>query len=264
VGIMPELTMKVPIMLGSQFDSSAKLAGISTNFPEAFGSFYDWKTGNKINIGDYLTDNTTILMSSRLAENLGLDKGAVLPIQVTTEFTNLTVTVNIDPTNGTVVATPTYSVERIELTISGIYDSNRPGIGSRYRGMLMSLENLQEWRSLEDVTHETDYVGSYLIALKTDHFTTEIDEAYLQEQVDLFEASVPENVYSLESNRLTFFSIAEIIMTLLSTMLTALGLLIMITGVLLITNVQLMNVEDREFQTGVLRAVGENRRGIFQ
>jgi ABC-type antimicrobial peptide transport system permease subunit len=36
----------------------------------------------------------------------------------------------------------------------------------------------------------------------------------------------------------------------------------MITGVLLITNVQLMNVEDREFQTGVLRAIGENRRGI--
>jgi len=32
----------------------------------------------------------------------------------------------------------------------------------------------------------------------------------------------------------------------------------------LITNVQLMSVEDREFQTGVLRAVGENRRGIFQ
>jgi len=47
-------------------------------------------------------------------------------------------------------------------------------------------------------------------------------------------------------------------------MLTALGLLIMITGVLLITNVQLMSVEDREFQTGVLRAVGENRRGIFR
>jgi hypothetical protein len=38
----------------------------------------------------------------------------------------------------------------------------------------------------------------------------------------------------------------------------------MLTGVLLITNIQLMSVEDREFQTGVLRAVGDNRRGIFQ
>ena len=40
--------------------------------------------------------------------------------------------------------------------------------------------------------------------------------------------------------------------------------MITLTGILLITNVQLMSVEDREFQTGVLRAVGENRRGIFQ
>ena len=46
-------------------------------------------------------------------------------------------------------------------------------------------------------------------------------------------------------------------------MLTALGFLIMLTGVLLITNIQLMSVEDREFQTGVMRAVGDNRRGIF-
>jgi putative ABC transport system permease protein len=38
----------------------------------------------------------------------------------------------------------------------------------------------------------------------------------------------------------------------------------MLTGVLLITNVQLMSVEDREFQTGVLRALGANRGEIFQ
>ena len=38
----------------------------------------------------------------------------------------------------------------------------------------------------------------------------------------------------------------------------------MLTGMLLITNIQLMSVEDREFQTGVLRAVGDNRRGILK
>jgi len=264
VGIMPELKMKVPIMLGSQFDSSTELAGISTNFSDVFGSFYDWKTGDELNIGDYLVDNTTILLSSRLAENLGLDKDTNLPIKLTTEFTNLTVVINVDPTTGNFTAVPTYSTERIELTVAGIYDSNRPGIGSRYRGMLMALEDLQQWRSLQDPTRETDTIGSYLIALKTNHFTVEIEEEYLQEQVDLFKASVPPDTYTVTSNRLTFFSIAEIIMTLLTTMLGALGMLIMVTGVLLITNVQLMNVEDREFQTGVLRAVGENRGGIFQ
>ncbi|UCD26174.1 MAG: FtsX-like permease family protein, partial [Candidatus Bathyarchaeota archaeon] len=66
------------------------------------------------------------------------------------------------------------------------------------------------------------------------------------------------------SARLDFFGFVEFAITIMSTILTSLGFLIMLTGVLLITNVQLMSVEDREFQTGVLRAVGSNRRGIFQ
>ena len=128
--------------------------------------------------------------------------------------------------------------------------------------------------SLQFKDKQTDLIKTYLVALKTDHFTSEISEDFLKEQVDNVKAAIPEKtdadtgkvgkIYSVSSARLTFFSVAELIMTLLSTMLTALGLLIMITGVLLITNVQLMNVEDREFQTGVLRAVGENRRGITQ
>jgi ABC-type antimicrobial peptide transport system permease subunit len=409
VGIMPELSMQVPVMLGSQFDESVELAGISTDFPDAFGSFYDWKTGDKLDLNALLVSNTSILLSSDQAVKLGLDKDAVLPVSLTTEFTNLTATVveplvvplsgwvvepnatsteyvlNSSPLNlsleleqvaypgmmpsvvtlytvncsrlslsdyayinvtatgtgnvlvllgfsmldgssfnvtnledidtlnsvsfdlapyaGSILRGDAYlvvmsadglpanieiseiafetskpviaytsEIERTELQVVGIFDSKRPGIGSQYRGAVLRLEHLQQWMSLQDPQKELDRVKTYLVALKTDHFTSEISEEYLQEKVDLVEAAIPENVdpvtgnaqkvYTVDSARLIFFSIAEIIMTLLSTMLTALGLLIMITGVLLITNVQLMNVEDREFQTGVLRAVGENRRGI--
>ena len=411
VGIMPELTMRVPVMLGSQFDDSVKLAGISTNFPEAFGSFYDWKTGEEMDISSLLVSNSSILLSSDQAEKLGLDEETSLPVYLTTEFTNLTATVAPSPviplsdwtvesnfttveyvlnsssssmsleleasafpgfmpsvvtlytmnssrlslsdydyinvtvtgTNNTKVllgfsmddgssfnvteladidtlntvlfdlapyagrtlrgdaflvimssdglpasieiseiafetATPVISytpeIARVDLQVVGVFDSKRPGIGSQYRGIVFKLEHLQQWMGLQYSQKELDRVTAYLVALKTDHFTSEISEDYLQEKVDTVKANIPENVdpttgntqkvYSVSSARLTFFSIAEIVMTLLSTMLTALGLLIMITGVLLITNVQLMNVEDREFQTGVLRAVGENRRGIFQ
>jgi ABC-type antimicrobial peptide transport system permease subunit len=274
VAIMPELTMQAPVMLGSQFDDSVTFAGISTSYPTEFGIFYDWKTDNPMDISDYLTSNTTVLMSSHLAENLGLTKETTLPTVLTTEFTNVTVSIAFNETTGFPIVTPVYTTERVELTVVGIFDSNRPGIGSQYRGILLSLDHLQQWYSLQDPTRVTDRIGSYLVALKTGHFTTEINQDYLQQQVDTVKAAVPEKfdpttgesykVYSVDSARLTFFSIAEIIMTLLSTMLTALGLLIMITGVLLITNVQLMSVEDREFQTGVLRAVGENRRGIAQ
>jgi ABC-type antimicrobial peptide transport system permease subunit len=409
VGVMPELTMDVPMMVGSQFDDSVQLAGISTHFPDAFGSFYDWQTGEEMDLDALLVSNTSILLSSKQAKKFGLDEETSLPLSVTTEFTNTTGTV-VDPptisfsdwvvestattteyvlnaTNSTLsleleqVAYPgmmpslvtlytvncsrlslsdfeyinvtatgtdnvlvllgfsmddgsnfnvtnlenidtlnsqlfdltsyaertlrgdaylvvmsadglpasieiaeiafetskpvisyTSEIERIELQIVGIYDSKHPGIGSQYSGAVLRLEHLQQWRNLQDRVKELDRVSAYLVALQTDHFTTEISEDYLQEQVDIVEAAIPKNVdpdtgdaekiYSVDSARLTFFSVAEIIMTLLSTILTALGLLITITGILLITNVQLMNVEDREFQTGVLRAVGENRRGI--
>ena len=274
IGIMPELSTQLPIMVGSQFDPSVKTAGIPSDFPEAFGSLYDWKSGESIDISAILTNNSSILLSSRQAESLGLDQNTIFPVLLDTEVTNVTLTVSINSTTGLPIVTPTYAIESVELNIVGVFDSKRPGIGSQYGGALFTLEHLQDWVSLQDPKREKNRVTAYLLALKTNHFASEIDEEYLQEQVDELEATIPEQidpftgnsykVYRVESPRLTFFSIAELIMTLMSTMLTALGLLIMITGVLLITNVQLMSVEDREFQTGVLRAVGENRQGIFR
>jgi len=273
VGIMPELSTQLPMMVGSQFDPSVKIAGIPSNFSEAFGSFYDWKSGEKMDISTVLTDNSSILLSSRQAESLGLNPDTIFPVSLDTEVTNVTLTVSINSTTGLPIVTPTNAIESVELNIVGVFDSKRPGIGSQYSGALFTLEHLQDWVSLQDPMREKNRVTAYLLALKTNHFASEIDEEYLQEQVDELEAAIPEQidpftgnsykVYRVESPRLIFFSIAELIMTLMSTMLTALGLLIMITGVLLIANVQLMSVEDREFQTGVLRAVGENRRGIF-
>lgn len=273
VGIMPELSTQLPMMVGSQFDPSVKIVGIPSNFPEAFGSFYDWKTGAKMDISTVLTDNSSILLSSRQAESLGLNPDTIFPVSLDTEVTNVTLTVSINSTTELPIVTPTNAIESVELNIVGVFDSKRPGIGSQYNGALFTLEHLQDWVSLQDPMREKNRVTAYLLALKTNHFASEIDEEYLQEQVDKLKAAIPEQidpftgnsykVYRVESPRLIFFSVAELIMTLMSTMLTALGLLIMITGVLLIANVQLMSVEDREFQTGVLRAVGENRRGIF-
>ncbi len=115
--IMPELTMQAPVLLGSQFDDSVSFAGILTNYPTEFGTFYDWQTGDEMNIGDYLTSNTTILLSSHQAESLGLTKDSVLPTVLTTEFTNVTVSIAFNQTTGYPIVTPVYSTERVELTI---------------------------------------------------------------------------------------------------------------------------------------------------
>ena len=97
VGVMPELSTQIPALVQSQFDPKMNVAGILPDYPEAFGSFYDWKTGNQMDPKVLLTDNTTILLSSKQAEKLGLTKDTPLPINLTTEFTNLTVVVSKPP-----------------------------------------------------------------------------------------------------------------------------------------------------------------------
>jgi ABC-type antimicrobial peptide transport system permease subunit len=412
-GIMPELTTQIPALVESHFDPKMNVAGVAVNYSEVFGSFYDWKTGNKLDINGLLDSNSSILLSSNQAEKLGIDKDTSLPVKLTTEFTNLTKTlipptvplvnwtinanltsanyvlnssktnlslevqpvnfqgivmaytiecpnlnlanysyVNItatgspnaavimgfllddgttmtvanltDPstlntlsfdlkpyTNRTLTGTSfltalslngtnaklsiseiafetsnqtgsqrlsiakfSSDISRVDLQVVGVYDSNRPGIGSQYSGAVFRLNYLQDWLTLKDQNQQTDIISAFSIAYKTGHFVKEIDENLLQSKVDYLNATIPRetdpntgepvDIYTISSERLNFFDIASFFITLMSTMLTALGFLIMLTGVLLITNIQLMSVEDREFQTGVLRAVGDDRRGIFQ
>jgi ABC-type antimicrobial peptide transport system permease subunit len=412
-GIMPELTTQIPALVKSQFDPKMSAAGISLDYPQVFGDFYDWKTGSKLDLNSLLSINTSILISSNQAEKLGLNKDTLLPVTLTTEFNNLTTTfippvvplsewvVNTNLTSGkyvlsnnvsslffeiqpvdytsvatiytvncpqlnltnyssvNVTATGTsnagvilgfllddgsaitvanmtdpatldslvfdltpyagrtlrgegfmtimslngtqanvniteiafespnlnstsrlpivkYSSEisRVDLQVVGIFDSNHPGVSSQYSGAVFKLEHLQEWISLQDPNHVTDIISAFLVTYKGDHFAQEINKDYLKSRVDSLKALIPQTVdpktgiakeiYQVSSARLDFFGLAEFFITLMSTMLTALGFLIMLTGVLLITNIQLMSVEDREFQTGVLRAVGDNRKGIFQ
>lgn len=264
VGIMPELRTVVDILVGSQFESDASLAGIPLNYSDKFGTFYDWKTGEEMNISTKLVDNTTILLSSNLARDLKINKTTELPLTVRTVFVNSTYFPL--PINATIPVN-----QQVNFSITGIYDSKRPGIGASYRGALLSLEGLQDWVSLADENRNKDIISTYLIALQTNHFNNPIQEDYLQEQFDLLEDAIPEKmilgtsvkIYAVDSPRLLYFDIVGIIFTMMSAFLNVLGMLIIITGILLITNVQLMSVEDREFQTGVFRAVGERRRGIF-
>ncbi len=281
LAIMPELTSYGPAMVGSQFEPVIEMAGIPVDFAPEFGSFYDWQTEDEIlEISKHLEDNTSILMSSSLAEDLGLNKSSKLPVTLNTEFTNLTLTMMVNATTGLPIINmttgfpifiPVFSTERINLSIVAIFDSRRPGIGASYRGILFSLEGLQDWVSLSDFLRNKDIISAYLITYQTDHFETPIEEDYLQAQFDNLEEALPEkmvdekltSVYAIDSARLQYIGIIDLIFNMMSAFLNVLGLLIIITGVLLITNVQLMSVEDREFQTGVMRAVGEKRRGIF-
>jgi len=117
-----------------------------------------------------LTANSSILLSSRQAESLGLNPNTIFPVSLDTEVTNVTLTVSINSTTGLPIVTPTYAIESVELNIVGVFDSKRPGIGSQYSGALFTLEHLQDWVSLQDPMREKNRVTAYLLALKTNHF----------------------------------------------------------------------------------------------
>ncbi|MHA2389428.1 MAG: FtsX-like permease family protein, partial [Candidatus Hodarchaeales archaeon] len=281
LAIMPELKSGGPAMIGSQFEPSVSMAGIPLDYNKNFGEFYDWDTGEVMDISSYLVDNTSVLLSSSLAEDMDINKSTELPLNVTTEFTSINVEMMINESTGLPILNETTMLPifilrvaevRVNLTIQEIFDSRRPGIGASYRGVLFSLEGYQDWMSLQDPLRNKDIISAYLITYQTDHFVTPIDETLLQEKFDALEEILPVkmindqelNVYAIDSARLLYAGLLDLIFNLMSSFLNVLGLLIIITGILLITNVQLMSVEDREFQTGVLRAVGEKRGGIFR
>jgi hypothetical protein len=360
VGIMPELTMQIPAIVESQFNPKMQATGIRLDYPAEFGIFYDWKTGNQLYLNTFLTDNDSILLSSKQAERFGLTKDTILPINLTTEFSNLTtvftpplvplsdwtvnsnftsagyvmdsspsslflevepvnfmgvvmvytiscpnlnlsnysyVNVTVTGTNNALVLlgfsmddgtsfdvanwtdpvslntanydlsgfagrilrgdaylaiasangtkasvnlaeiafetqspigpvrlpiiSYTTELSRVDLQIVGIYDSNRPGMGSRYPGAVFKLEHLQQWLSLRDPDKVTDIVSAYLVSYKTDHFTVEIDKDLLKEKVDLLKETIPEEtnpqtgkaekIYQVTSARLNFFDLAGFI-----------------------------------------------------
>ncbi len=413
LGVMPELSTELPALIFSQFDPKMTLVGIPSNYSNAFGTFYDWKTGEQMDINILLEDNKSILLSSDQAETFGLNQDTPLPVTLTTEFNNLSTTITpptvplsgwtinanltntnhvvnssssnlqiqIEPTDFTSIVTvytlncpqlnlTTYNhvnitatgsnnavillgfssddesnivvanwtdistldnstfdlrpyagrslrgdaylairsfdgtqasiniteiafesltpngyqripiisftpkISKAEMNVVAIFDSNRPGIGSQCSGGVIRLDYLQHWLSLKDPKRETDIISTFLVSYKADHFILEIDEDYLRSKVETVENSIPQEtdpqtgnsqkIFQVTSNRLDFIDFAEFFITIMNTMLTALGFLVTLTGILLITNIQLMSVEDREFQTGVLRAVGASRGGIFQ
>ncbi len=63
-GIMSELSTQIPALVESQFDPKMAAEGISANYSDVFGTFYDWKTGNLLDLDSLLVDNRSILMSS--------------------------------------------------------------------------------------------------------------------------------------------------------------------------------------------------------
>ncbi|MHA2497043.1 MAG: FtsX-like permease family protein, partial [Candidatus Hodarchaeales archaeon] len=269
VGILPQLSSTNPVTIGTQFEPYVTISGVPLNYSSIFGKFYDWETGEAMEISTLLTNNESVIMGSELAETLGLQKTADPPIKMRTAFkvgtlaTDENGTLVRDENNETIVE---QSDSLKELYITGFYDSHHPGMSAQHgNGIVMRLENLQSYLGWGDPrTNNTDIIDSYGIALKTDHFHSSIDTKKLEKYIETLEERIEEDQlpYQLFSARLLIIEIIDLIFDFVNAFLTILTLLIVAVGILLITNIQMLSIEEKEFQTGVLRAVGAKRRDV--
>ncbi|MFX1513299.1 MAG: ABC transporter permease, partial [Promethearchaeota archaeon] len=264
VGVMPQLETTGPVSFGSQYEPYVDIAGVEIDYDSDFGLFYDWKTENEMNISNYLLiDNRSVILSSKIAEYLDLTKDIQLPITIRTNFKEAYMTnITYAGENITVVQ---YKNIPVELSVEGIYDSNRPGIGAQHGdGLVMEFGHLQSYISWA-LFGQTDVIDSFAVAFKTNHFQSQISKGELETHIETVRAKIKEDnlSYQVLSIRLIMIEIIDLIFDFVNAFLTVLGVLIVATGLLLITNIQLLAVEDKEFQTGVLRAVGAKRFDIF-
>lgn len=261
VGILPQLSNTNPVTIGAQFEPYVTISGVPLNYSSIFGEFYDWATEEEMEISTLLTSNESVIMSSELGESLGLKKTTELPIKMRTGFKVGTLVADENNVT-TVVQTDTLK----ELYITGFYDSHRPGMGAQHgNGIVMRLEDLQSYLGWGDpTTNNTDIINSYGIALKTDHFHSSIDTKELENYMEKLEKRIEERElpYQLFSARLLIIEIIDLIFDFVNAFLMILSLLIVAVGILLIANIQMLAIEDKEFQTGVLRAVGAKRRDV--
>ena len=155
------------------------------------------------------------------------------------------------------------------FTIKGIDQYSGLGASESNRAIYTNLISLQ---TLLTVLHfPAQQINT--IALKfannvnTDNTTTSVTSGIeaLFSQSSTFQSTIygGAGAFHVNPERQTLTDNAITLATALSTFMTILGYLIIFAGLLLITNILLMNVEEIESQTGIMRAIGTKKRQII-
>ncbi|MFX1422545.1 MAG: ABC transporter permease [Promethearchaeota archaeon] len=245
-GIFPQIAYSTTVYYPDkgQFEQGVRIETLGTSFDGNFwGQIYSNSTGEKLEVTS-LKENEMII-SPELADSLDAGIGAQ-------------VTISLRDDNGN----PFFH----NITVKNIYSYNeygRTGNPNDFRRILMSEQAVQSLipssidRPITQVTigiedHKNKpFLGRERSDAARDQIETVLDQNFQDLMLSV--------VTIRENNR---EGLEEGVSSLASTF-QMFGVVIVIAGLLLITNIQLMNMEEREEQIGMLRAIGAKKRDIF-
>ncbi len=245
-GIFPQIAFSTTAYYPEkgQFEQGVRVETIGSDFNGSFwGHIYSNSTGEKLNVASLQEDE--IIISPELADSLDARIGAQITVSLRDERGN-----------------PIFH----NVTIKNIYsyrEYGRTGDPNDFRRIFMSEQGVQTIipSSLDrpitqiSVGIEDHNENSFLGRERSDEAKSQIETVLDKnfQNLMLITATIRED------NR---EGLEEGVSGLASTF-QMFGIVVVIAGLLLITNIQLMNMEEREQQIGMLRAIGAKKRDIF-
>ncbi|GAH45030.1 unnamed protein product, partial [marine sediment metagenome] len=228
-------------------EKGVSFTGVELNEDPVFGNFYD-EDGIKINLIRLMScfeNESHVLVGYSLKDELNVTVGSDIKIRIG-EF---------DPVG------LTFNYITYDLKVAGFLGNE--GKGKDYGGWAI-------WTSIDNIRSIVGYAPNACteinIALSSNHKENPIDNEYamqIEDELKILLDAENTGLLIIAFRALLLDTADEIISDVLIAF-NLFGALIIFSGVLLLVNIQLIQVEDRIQQLGILRAIGSRRREIVR
>ena len=240
-------TVAVYNLESGELEKDVTFTGVDIREDPVFGNFYD-ENGTKmrrLDLISYFENESHVLMGSELREELNVTVGSDIKIRIG-EFNALELKFDYK----------TYDLKVVAFL-------NDEGKGKEFGGWTM-------WTDIDNLRSITGFgptqVTDINIALSANHDENPVDNDYamqVEEQLKFILDAEVNGLIILAFRALLLETADEVLADVLLAF-NLFGALIIFSGILLLVNIQLIQVEDRIQQLGILRAIGARRREIVR
>ncbi|MHA1199809.1 MAG: ABC transporter permease [Candidatus Heimdallarchaeaceae archaeon] len=230
-------------------EKGVSFVGVELDEDPVFGNFYH-ENGTEISqaqLSNYFSNESHVLLGTELQEELNVTIGSVIKIRI--GELNTTGTLRYEY--------KTYDLEIVEI-IADLGKGKELG----GRAIWTSIDNIRPIIGLQP--NECTDIN---IALSANHDENPVDPEYAKQVEEDLKALLDPtgaNGLIIIAFRALILEASEEILNDVLIAFNLFGALIIFAGVLLLVNIQLIQVEDRIQQLGILRAIGSKRREIVQ